>query len=49
MALIKIDNADIPKIKSDLASLKTDMVLVKWMMGFVLAFLATLLVKSFSH
>lgn len=41
--------AALSKRDDDVASLKTDAAILKWMMGFVLAFQVAIFAKSFLH
>lgn len=41
--------AAVTSLKRDIASLKADQVLTKWMVGFLLAFNVAIVVKLFSH
>jgi hypothetical protein len=40
---------DVAEIKRDVAALKGDNLLIKWMLGFVLAFQIAIVIKLFLH
>ena len=46
---IKMQENRLAKIEADTASLKIDTAILKWMMGFVLAFQAAIFAKLFLH
>jgi hypothetical protein len=46
---VKIHENRLAKIEADMASLKIDIAILKWMMGFVLAFQVAIFAKLFLH